>query len=356
MHWMRLLLLGKRKFDQMDDLDLQSLLSDLQETLAPEPELKAPKDCKLREWVQLQRDAGRHPFSIIIALWLVSFLDELEDANELLKRLSSHRFSPNEIEDVQRYWEFTRSMWKDVSGPDGVGSRIDLFDFARSMQIGEHQLPKLTTEEFQEIVQMLSQENMQAFKGLIDNVLENALFDAHSGIGRSVFDEMMPEVPNTAMIFLIKIFLPCIIEYGVVPQDLFRQAVLGDKVAIEKMINLCRQSDSLPKIAEQFTICNGRKVDQDWLAGLQSKPVCPASSSPRTVLCAALKSVAVLSTLSTIFRDLDLDFSDIFRVLSRRNRHRTQRSLSQLPWLLIPIRKSDEKLGTVDLHQSHDVF
>ncbi|MBN2686711.1 MAG: hypothetical protein JXR85_00900 [Deltaproteobacteria bacterium] len=136
-----------------------------------------------------------------------------------------------------------------------------LIDFYEAMITGAHTLRQITIKEWNEMISELSPNEKHA----IEDQITSEFKEMEENIIKDIIDNKKIENSNTrterkiqqifqspAMIFFLRVWVPCFLLYGEYPTYLLRKARHGDNDALEKLLRLDKSIINDPKIIEIF--------------------------------------------------------------------------------------------------------
>jgi len=136
---------------------------------------------------------------------------------------------------------------------------IDLYE---EMLFGFHMLKHITTSELEEIVNELNLEEKKTLLGKaktcwleIEHTIMNEMEDTEEENQEPSKDEMKKARQffcDPAIVFYIRVWIPCFLLYGEYPPYLLRKARSGDEDALDKLLRLDKSVLDDPKIMDIF--------------------------------------------------------------------------------------------------------
>lgn len=283
---------------------------------------KAKYKSHVQKWAATQQNRGVHPFAIGLALMALELVEPLLEYSKVFLALREFPVRLAKHQEWERFWRFERHMWRillDFRDETGRALLWDLWRISRFAPALAREL-KRQYEAATEEVKAKVNEDLRGFLSEVRRDLE----DLRSGKRRPVGEE--PQVQphqHEAIKFYLSVFLPCYVEYGCSPSELYARARSGDPQAIGKMQALDERAKDLPEIAEVLTkwMLEGRHDLGEVIEANRKVPKKEFTrKSAKGSIIAFLRAISEKSARGTKFKSLNAsDICKLFDAVAKDN-------------------------------------
>ena len=257
---------------------------------------RVPKKSSLRLWVDEQLQSGQSSGLVIRALETLSTVEDLVwYCDALSKKLLTFAPPAEERERWERWWLDRERLWFDLadsfSDVDLDGHRMSAV--IRWLRLRLREWGRMTIENRKALLNEIPSDKWRESIGHAQSVaqesIEVALWEAY--YRSETTEEIDTPCDLLPVFFLLKVDLPCYLEFGFTHDVILRQAVEeDDRQALERLFRLDPFARQLPGVAELTNglILNNQGARIARIEKATQKPVTLQGQKLRTSLKAAV--------------------------------------------------------------------